>query len=113
MYTYELAPIATLIELELIKKMCGLVGDNFKDGSGVFTSGGSNGNMLGLLCARQNMFPDSLKKGYDGSSHCFFVSEESHYSVLMAANVLAMGYNNAIKVKTDSDGRMDVNELNQ
>ena len=52
MYTYELAPIASLIELELLSKMCNLVGDGFKDGSGVFTTGSSNGNKYGLLCAR-------------------------------------------------------------
>ena len=113
MYTYELAPLAILIELELLKKKCGLVGGAFKDGSGVMTTGGSNGNMLGLLCARQARFPDSLRQGYDGSKLCIFVSEESHYSCLMASNVLGMGYDNVIKVKTDNDGRMDVSELNK
>ena len=52
MYTHELAPFATLIELEMLSKMAGLIGPEFKDGSGVFTTGGSNGNMLGLLLAR-------------------------------------------------------------
>merc|ERR1712087_392877 len=57
MYTYELAPLAIMIELELLRKMAGLIGPNFKDSSGVFTTGGSNGNMLGLLMARQNKYP--------------------------------------------------------
>ena len=52
MYTYELAPMATLIELELLSKMSSMVGKDFEGGSGVFTSGGSMGNMLGILCAR-------------------------------------------------------------
>ena len=113
MYTYELAPVAILIELELLGKMAGLVGPGFKDASGVFTTGGSNGTMLGMLCARQAKFPDSLKRGQDGTKLCFFASEESHYCTLMAANVLGMGYDNVIKVKTDNDGRMDVSALNQ
>ena len=113
MPTYEVAPVAILIELELLRKLCGLVGGDFKDGSGGFTTGGSNGNMLGLLCARQAMFPDSLQQGCDGSKLCFFASEEAHYSTLMAANVLGLGYSNVIKVKTDNDGRMDISELNK
>ena len=52
MYTYELAPMATLIELELLSKMSSMVGKDFEGGSGVFTSGGSMGNLLGILCAR-------------------------------------------------------------
>ena len=34
-----------------------------------------------------------------------------HYSVIMAANVLGMGYDNAVKVKVDSMGRMDAEDL--
>jgi glutamate/tyrosine decarboxylase-like PLP-dependent enzyme len=51
MYTYELSPVASLIEQEILKKMCDKA--SFPEGSsGVLTTGGSNGNMLGLLCAR-------------------------------------------------------------
>jgi len=111
MYTYELAPFAIMIELEMLRKMAGLVGPQMKDASGVFTTGGSNGNMLGMLMARQRMYPDSLHNGFDGSKHCVFVSAESHYSVLMAGNVIGLGYNNIVKVKTDNDGRMIPSEL--
>ena len=43
MYTYELAPLATLIEQELIKKMGGLAGFGPNRG-GILTTGGSLGN---------------------------------------------------------------------
>jgi len=43
--------------------------------------------------------------------HCVFVSAESHYSVLMAGNVIGLGYNNIVKVKCDNDGRMIPSEL--
>ena len=39
-----------------------------------------------------------------------FVSEESH-SVMMAANVLGIGFDNLIKVPCDTDGRMRVDKL--
>lgn len=63
MYTYECAPIATLIELECIKKMCNMVGPGFDEASGVFTTGSSMGNMYGLLCARQRKHPEIMKDG--------------------------------------------------
>ena len=50
MYTYELAPIATLIEQTIIDKMAEKVG--FENADGILTTGGSNGNMIGLLMGR-------------------------------------------------------------
>lgn len=40
-----------------------------------------------------------------------FTSEESHYSYLMAANVIGIGYDNVIKVVTDENGSMDTDKL--
>jgi len=112
MYTYELAPVASLIEQELMGKMCKMA--SFPEGStGVLTTGGSNGNMLGLLCARQVNDPDTLLKGSNGQQLVCFVSAESHYSVLMSANVLGLGYDNCVKVATDDDGIMRMDSLEE
>ncbi|MBL8995140.1 MAG: glutamate decarboxylase, partial [Spirochaetia bacterium] len=74
MYTYEVAPFATLIEKSLIKKMCALLG--FKGGEGIFTTGGSNSNLVALFAARHRSFPDAKKKGMRGADDAaFFVSE--------------------------------------
>ena len=62
MYTYELSPIATVIEQTLVKRMSQMVG--FPDGFGTFTTGGSNGNMLGMLCAREHLISGSTKRGF-------------------------------------------------
>ena len=104
MYTFELSPMGTLIEQALIERMCEMVG--FSDGFGTMTTGGSNGNMLGMLCAREQAIPGSTKLGFDGTKMVAFVSEESHYSVLMSANVIGIGHQNVIKVRCDDDGRM-------
>ena len=53
MYTYELSPIATVIEQTILRRMSEMVG--FPDGFGTLTTGGSNGNMLGMLCAREHL----------------------------------------------------------
>ena len=104
MYTYELAPFATLIEQAILKRMGELVG--FSGGAGTLATGGSNGNMLGMLCAREVAFPSSTHRGIDGTKMAAFVSAESHYSVLMSANVIGIGHRNLFKIACDEDGRM-------
>ena len=111
MYTYELAPMATLIEQTILKRMSELVG--FSEGHGTLTTGGSNGNMLGMLCARQFILPSSSKTGFDASKYVSFVSSESHYSVLMSANVIGIGHQNVIKVACDEQGRMKPSSLQE
>ena len=109
MYTYELSPIATLIEKAIIERMMEIVG--YSDGFGTLTTGGSNGNMLGMLCARQAINPMSTLSGFDGSRYVAFVSSEAHYSALMSANVIGIGHQNLIKVSCDSGGRMKPESL--
>jgi glutamate/tyrosine decarboxylase-like PLP-dependent enzyme len=104
MYTFEMAPVASLIEAEIIDTMSTLAG--FEAGEGTFTTGGSNGNLLGLLCARDRKLPDSRREGLSGKQLVAFVSEESHYSVEMAVNVLGVGLNNLIVIECDAGGRL-------
>ena len=111
MYTYELSPMATLIEQALIHRMCEMVG--FPDGNGTLTTGGSNGNMIGMMCARYHADPLGQQRGFNGENLVCYVSAESHYSVLMAANVLGIGFDNVIKVPCDLDGRMRVDKLEE
>lgn len=110
MYTYEVAPMATLIENEMIKLINSYFG--FHDGDGVFVSGGSNANLLAMFSARNMMHPESRFNGYDINSKLkAYVSDQSHYSFDTAANLLGLGSNNVIKIKTDSNGRMIPAEL--
>ena len=109
MYTYELSPIATLIEKAIIDRMMEIVG--YGEGFGTLTTGGSNGNMLGMLCARQSSNPLSSLDGFDGSKYVAFVSAEAHYSTLMSANVIGIGHQNLVKVSCDSRGRMKPQSL--
>ena len=110
MYTYEVAPVATLMEMELIKMMNGKAG--FEDGSGIFCTGGSNANMIALMCARNMRFPGCQMKGMPvGVKPALFISDQAHYSFRKAANILGIGQDRVIKVITDSRGRMAADEL--
>lgn len=104
MYTYEIAPIATLIESTILKRMAELA--DFGTSQGTLTTGGSNGNLLGMLCARQAKIPLSSHSGFDGTRMVAFVSEESHYSFSIASNVVGIGHSNLIKVRCNDDGQM-------
>lgn len=103
MATYEIAPIATLIEQSLIAELNSYIG--FEQGEGTFVTGGSNANLLAMMCARNQAFPEAK---FQGITHpaVVFVSDQAHYSFLKAANVLGIGLNHVIKVKTDAKGRM-------
>lgn len=105
MYTYEVAPVATMIEKEMISLMNGYVG--YEAGDGLFVTGGSNGNMIAMFSARNRMFPDARFEGLEaGLKLTAFVSEHAHYSFETAANLLGIGSNAVIKVKADKNGRM-------
>ncbi len=112
MYTYEVAPVATLIEKELIEKMCRITG--YKNGGGTFATGGSNANMLAMMSARNKILPTVKNTGMQNTKVLTaFVSEHSHYSFDTAANILGVGSNNVYKIAVDENGKMDVDDLEQ
>ncbi len=110
MYTYEVAPVATLLEKTLIQKMGLLAG--FSDPEGIFMTGGSNGNLVAMMIARNITLPRIKQQGYvEGSNLVVFVSDQSHYSFEKAANILGIGSSQVIKVKSDNRGSLIPEEL--
>jgi glutamate/tyrosine decarboxylase-like PLP-dependent enzyme len=104
MVTYEVAPVATMMEMSLIKKMLSFTG--WTNGDGIMTSGGSNVNMMAILMARNLGFKETKKAGNQGLPFVVFVSEESHYSFSKAMNQLGLGTENLQKIPSDEYGRM-------
>lgn len=108
-YTYEVSPLGTLMELELLRKLASYIG--FKKYSGTFLTGGSNANMISMIVARQDKFPEVKKKGVSRIGElCIFVSEECHYSFEKSANAIGIGIDNVIKVKAEN-GKMNTYAL--
>ena len=106
MYTYEVSPVATLMESEVIRKMNSFTG--FSNGDGIFLTGGSNTNLVAMISARNRKFPETKRKGINHLSPLTaFVSERSHFSFTKGANAIGIGSDNIIKVKTDALGKMD------
>ena len=110
MYTFESAPVATLLERTLIERMNRFVG--FPDGEGVFAPGGSISNLMAVLTARHHAFPHVKREGLQPEDRpVMFLSEEAHYSLFRAAAVAGIGVDAAIPVATDAVGRMRPDEL--
>ena len=110
MSTYEGSPVATLIENKLIKKMTDMVG--FDDGDGIFVTGGTQANLVAVLSARNTLDPNIKKTGLrQHQDLVLFVSDQAHYSYISAANILGLGVQNIIRVKSDQLGRMDTGAL--
>ena len=110
MYTYEVAPVATLMETECINKMGTICG--FKKPEGLLLSGGSNGNLQAMMIARNRALPNLKKEGFsDSTKLTAFISKESHYSFEKNANILGLGTKSVRKVKTNDRGEMIPSEL--
>ncbi|XP_017879882.1 cysteine sulfinic acid decarboxylase-like [Ceratina calcarata] len=111
-YTYEVAPVLTLMEKTVIRKLLNMF---YKEengtiiGDGLFCPGGSFGNGIAINLARfwfrkksENM------KNIPSSNLVLFTSEDAHYSVSKWANVCDV---EIVLIKTDAYGRMNVNDL--
>ncbi len=104
--TYESAPVSTLMERHMLDTMLELVG--FRDGEGQMNTGSSSANLVAMLAARNEALERAKSDGLWGQQRlCAFVSEDAHYSLDKAANVLGIGTSQLVKVPVDGHGRMD------
>ena len=116
MDSWDQSPSATIIEMKLIEWLRTQVGYQSGD-AGVFTSGGTQSNLMGLMLARDAFFArqgHSIQKdGLVGNLKKIkvFCSENAHFSVQKNMALLGLGYQCVTLVKTDRFARMDLNDL--
>ncbi|PWQ93882.1 pyridoxal phosphate-dependent decarboxylase family protein [Leucothrix arctica] len=108
-HTYQVAPVATLMEETLITKLNELVG--FESGDGIMVTGGSNANLVGIYCGLHKRWPDIKQEGFRGQQPVIYVSDQCHYSYEKAVFTLGIGTNNLRKVNTDEQNRIDPEAL--
>jgi glutamate/tyrosine decarboxylase-like PLP-dependent enzyme len=110
MYTYEVAPVATLIETEVLQRFKHVFG--FLEGEAQVTTGGSNSNYLALLLALHQRFPEVKKQGVVGLPPVtVFVSDQAHYSMDKAMVMAGLGLDALVKVPSDDTGKIKLSEL--
>jgi sulfinoalanine decarboxylase len=111
MYTYKVAGPQVGVELEVLAKLCALSGFP-KDALGTIAPGGSMGNMMGMLMARDNCNPNIQNEGFRDKL-IIYTSELSHYSIQKNASFIGLGRDNVRFIPTMDDGRMDVSALTE
>jgi L-2,4-diaminobutyrate decarboxylase len=117
--TWDQSAGGTLMEQKLINWTCNEIGFG-PEADGVFTAGGSQSNLMGLLLARDHFAREQLhhnirKHGLPPEAAKFriFVSEMTHFSIQNTVSLMGLGEQSLVKVKTDSGFRMDATRLEQ
>ncbi|MBP4137107.1 pyridoxal phosphate-dependent decarboxylase family protein [Flavobacterium geliluteum] len=114
--TYDQSAGGTFIERKLIDWTSEQIG--YREGDGIFTAGGSQSNLMGLLLARdyyalhyqkQNIKLDGLPS--DASKFRIFVSDKAHFSNHKNAWILGLGEQSIVHVGVDHRYRMNPEEL--
>ncbi|XP_054286365.1 cysteine sulfinic acid decarboxylase-like [Macrosteles quadrilineatus] len=109
-YTYEVSPVFTLMEEKVLAEMRRIVG--WTQGDGIFCPGGSMANGYAISCARYHALPQVKSQGLHGLPRLVvYTSEDAHYSIKKLATLQGLGSDNVYLIRTDSRGRMDVNDL--
>jgi L-2,4-diaminobutyrate decarboxylase len=115
--TWDQSAGGTLMEQKLINWTCREIGFN-NEADGVFTAGGSQSNLMGLLLgrdyyAREYLHHNIRKHGLppEASRFRIFVSEMTHFSIQNTVSLMGLGEQSLVKVKTDSGFRMDPAQL--
>lgn len=112
MAIYEMGPASTAIERVILRWLAEKLSlPNTADG--ILTSGGSAGNLTGLLAARQAMAGYNIwdEGAHNDSPLAFMVSEEAHYSVSRAAHIMGWGGKGVVKVPTNDRMQLDASML--
>ncbi|KAM3613539.1 uncharacterized protein V6R79_001117 [Siganus canaliculatus] len=106
LYTYEVAPVFTLVEEVVLRKMIEIIGWD-KGGDGIFNAGGSMSNMYAMNLARYRHCPDVKENGlFAAPRMVIFTSQESHYSISKSAALMGIGTKNVCSVASDERGKM-------
>jgi aromatic-L-amino-acid/L-tryptophan decarboxylase len=108
-HTYDInlavdARAATEVEDQAVRWVAEFIG--FPATGGAFTSGGTISNVSALAAARERALPGSRHEGLGGKRVAVYCSEEVHYSVTRAVELLGIGSDHLHAVALDGLRRM-------
>ena len=108
-HTYDInlavdARAATQVEDQAVRWVAEFIG--FPATGGAFTSGGTISNVSALAAARERALPGSRHAGLGGRRVAVYCSEEVHYSVTRAVELLGIGSDNLHTIPLDGLRRM-------
>ncbi len=103
------ARAADLVEKQTLEWVGEFIGYPAEEGA--FTSGGMTSNLTALLVARERSLPGCRVNGFDGRRGALYCSDESHHSVVRAAEAAGIGSAAVRRLPIDEHRRMVVDEL--
>lgn len=97
-------------ELATVKMISQLAGIDYKKSGGIFTFGGKSTNMHAVKHGLQRINSDYRKNGIKDDI-VVFSNKQGHVCHVEVCGWLGIGENNCKRIKTDSMGRVDLEEL--
>ncbi|WP_049915491.1 pyridoxal phosphate-dependent decarboxylase family protein [Haloferax mucosum] len=120
MDSWDQSPAATHLEQQFISELCALFGYDETKSDGVFTSGGTQSNFVGLLLARNRILieeygVDAQKNGLPPEARDLRIlcSEAAHFTAKQAAAQLGLGESAVVTVPTDTEYRLSVEAFDE
>jgi L-2,4-diaminobutyrate decarboxylase len=112
MDSFDQAPAATIIELQLLEKLSELVGYSTESG-GTFTPGATQSNFFGMLLAREACLKSHWSRSgwmnglpADARRMKFVCSKMAHFTAEKSAAQLGLGTESVVHVPVDANFRM-------
>ena len=104
---YEMGPVNMAMEKNVVNWFGSAIGYP-KGFDGIFTHGGTAGNLTAMLAARQvktdyNIWEDGVK---EKERPCYLISEQAHYSLGRNVKIMGLGNKSVIRVPVDKCFRM-------
>ncbi len=116
--SWDQSPAATMLEERMIDELCGLFG--YRGGDGVFTGGGTQSNLMGLLLAREHYCREAFGRSPreaglppEADALRIVCSEATHFTIRQAAAQLGLGEDCVVSVPTDDGDAMSVEALDR
>lgn len=109
---YEMGPVNMAMERNVINRFGSIIGYTTRY-DGIFTHGGTAGNLTAMLAARQakteyNIWEEGVK---DYKRPGYIISEQAHYSVGRNVKIMGLGNESIVRVPVDSHFRMRTDML--
>jgi len=117
--TWDQSAGGTFIEQKLIDWTTARIGLG-AEADGIFTSGGTQSNLMAMLLARDRYCQEVLGRNIkvqglppEHSKLRVFTSEASHFSIQKALAILGLGYDAVVTIPYDKDYKMDTDALTE
>ncbi|QRY35809.1 MULTISPECIES: pyridoxal-dependent decarboxylase [Bacillus] len=103
-------PAGAEAEVRVVSMMSKLIGYDPNVSGGYTTWGGQGAIFSGLRLAIAKAAPESLRKGVPQNLYAF-CSDAAHYSLFKSMEATGLGTDNLIRIKTNKDHSMDMEDL--